>query len=158
MYQKEGNSIHTAETTWCAGFRRASTGSNLSLIKLSHVTKEMDGWTGNSLIMWYRAQQTHAHTYGQRLPRLRRFVSSFPHKRFLFSPVWEFFRVGMSTIGIPSSSSLLGFIYTWNTKIVWTSFFGRASWIISKLRDVFMCQYWKFPADLLCPPIDSRSI
>jgi hypothetical protein len=51
----------------------------------------MDGWTGNSLIMWYRAQQTHARTYGQRLPRLRRFVSSFPHKRFLFPPSSESF-------------------------------------------------------------------
>lgn len=52
-------------------------------------------WMAGRGIPWSCDIAPSRHTYGQRLPRLRRFVSSFPRKRFLFPPlVWEFFRVG----------------------------------------------------------------
>lgn len=54
----------------------------------------MDGWTGNSLIMWYRAQQTHTHIWSKTSSSspIRFLISS---QTFSFPPfVWEFFRVG----------------------------------------------------------------
>lgn len=52
----------------------------------------MDGWTGNSLIMWYRAQQTHIWSKTSSSSPIRFLISS---QTFSFPPfVWEFFRVG----------------------------------------------------------------